>query len=282
MNVKAGEQATIPFTVDVLAQSYGRVNGQIHLVLTGASEKKTAYVLPFTFSITRPVSAATRNTLFFVLLLAGLIAPLLLLMFLSYRAAMFEHQPGLRAARLRVRVFADGTMRRIEETGAPPLTFVESDFEDAGIPPGRVRSFVWHDLMFHARWSWNPFAAPHGEVSVKGQYVTASDGSLRGRRHLTKGRVLLALPGTWIFALDPASEDDDADVRAVDGTVSVFIAAGAPFLQQAPRMMRSLREFFVQTHRTHRGAPRRQRIASTRGTELDAQLDRRVRRRAIR
>jgi hypothetical protein len=58
--------------------------------------------------------------------------------------------------------------------------------------------------------------------------------------------VPLTLPGTWVFALDSATEHVDDGVRAVDGTVSVFIAAGAPFRQQAPRMMRSLRDFFQQ------------------------------------
>jgi hypothetical protein len=148
---------------------------------------------------------------------------------------------------MRVRVFADGTMRRLEVNGPSlPLSFEEQDFEDAGIQAGRTRAFEWWDLSFEARWSWNPFAAPHGEVSVANRYVTASDGVLPGSRHFTKGRVPLALPGTWVFALDPASAQEDDGVRAVDGTVSVFIAAGAPFRQQAPRMMQSLRDFFRQ------------------------------------
>src|SRR6266550_9311329 len=233
-----------PFT---RSEAEGRVNGRIHLTMTGAGGKKTEAIVPFTFSLTRSISTTTRNTLFFILLLGGVIAPLLLLLALGYRAAAFKHPAGLRAARMRVRVFADGTMRRLEDTGAsPPLSFEEADFEDAGIPSGRVRSFDWCDLVFDARWSWNPFAAPNGEVSVDGQYVTASEGVLQGRRHLTKGRVPLALPGTWVFALDPETEQADDGVRAVDGTVSVFIAGGAPFRQQAPRMMKSLRDFFVQ------------------------------------
>jgi hypothetical protein len=247
VKVAAGGRAQLVFTVDVKAEADGRVNGRVHFTMTGLGGKKTEAVVPFTLALTHSISTTTRNTLFFVLLLGGVVAPLLLLLALGNRAAAFMHPAGLRAARIRVRVFADGTMRRLEESGAsPPLSFEETDFDDAGIDVGRVRSFEWCDLIFDARWSWNPFAAPHGEVSVDGHYVTASDGVLSGRRELTKGRVPLTLPGTWVFALDSATERVDDGLRAVDGTVSVFIAAGAPFRQQAPRMMKSLRDFFRQ------------------------------------
>src|SRR5439155_17713135 len=138
-------------------------------------------------------------------------------------------------------------LSRHEASGpAPPLSFVEDDFESAGTAPCRQRSFMLDDLEFRARRPANPFATPHGEVAVDGRYVTASDGVLRGRRHVTKGRVPLALPGTWVFTLDPEGADDAGQMRAVDGTVTVFIAAGAPFVDQAPRVMRSLTQFFAQ------------------------------------
>ena len=79
------------------------------------------------------------------------LAPLAFLLLLGHRAAAFEHPPGLRAARLRVRVFADGRLRRLEASGpSPPLSFVEDDFGSAGTAPGRQRSFTLDDLEFRA------------------------------------------------------------------------------------------------------------------------------------
>ena len=203
------------------------------------------------------MSTGKRAGVFLVLLLAGVGAPLLILFFFAYQSAAFEIPPGVRAARIRVRVFADGTIRRLESSGAtPPLELIETDFEDAGLAPGRVRSITWHDLAFHARSPRNPFGPPIGEVSVRGQYVTASGGVLRGGKRGTLGRVALALPGTWVFALDPEGDGGDEHLRAVDGALTVFIAAGAPFVDQAPRVMRSLTQFFAELARridTHGG-----------------------------
>ena len=55
---------------------------------------------------------------------------------------------------------------------------------------------------------------------------------------------MLFRSGTWIFELDPG-DVVEGDRRAVDGTVTVFIAAGAPFAEQAPRVMRSFTGFFA-------------------------------------
>jgi hypothetical protein len=243
-DVAAGRRAELPFAVHVRQQAYGRVEGRLHLVLTGANGRTTAAVVPFTFTMVRPVDTATRNELFVLLLAVGVVSPLVLLWVLGFRSAAFLLPGGVRAARLRVRVFPDGSLRRLEPSGeAPPFAFVEDDFHDAGIPPGRVRSFDWIDLRFDARGPLNPFVAPHGEVSVDGQFVTASEGVLRTRRSVTKGRVPLTLPGVWVFVLDPPIEQPK-DVRGLDGTVTVFIAPGAPFAVQAPRVMHSLEQFF--------------------------------------
>ena len=248
--VAAGKKATLPFSILVGTAGNGRVSGVLQLSLTGANGRKIVTPVPFSFNLAKPISTGTRNTLFLLLLLAGVGAPILLLYYFAYRSATLEIPPGLRAARIRVRVFADGSIRRITSFGAtPPLTLVEQDFEDAETEPGRVPWLEWHDLEIFARLPRNPLSPPLGQVAVRGQYVTASDGVLRGGRSGTFGRVPLALPGTWIFALDPDNTAGDEHIPAVDGTLTVFIAAGAPFVDQAPRVMKSLTQFFAQLAR---------------------------------
>lgn len=257
--VAPGKKTTLAFSVLVGTEGDGRVSGLLDLRLTGAGGKRIVTTVPFTFNITKPISTSTRNTLFLLLLVGGVGAPILFLYYFAYRSAALEIPPGVRAARIRVRVFADGSIRRLVETGeAPPLALVESDFEDAGTVPGTVRFLEWHDLEFFARVPRNPLSPPLGQVSVRGQYVTASDGVLRGGRRGTFGRVPLALPGAWVFALDPEANAGDEHLQAVDGTLTVFIAAGAPFVDQAPRVMYSLTQFFAQLARridTRAGAP---------------------------
>ncbi len=244
--VPRNANVTLPFAVRVGMRGEGRVRGVVYLRVTGPRGRAEMSAVPFTFSITRPVSAATRNGAFVVLLLFGLLAPLVLLWILGARAARFRHAPGLRVAQLRIRVFADGTMRRIGSDEAfPPLTFEDADFVDAGIEPGTTRAFRSHGLEFVARQSLNPFLPPYGCVRVPHRFVTASEGVLGGSGEVTTGRVPLVLAGTWIFVLDPAPAGDDSDLRAADGTVTAFIAAGAPFADQAPRMLASLRSFFA-------------------------------------
>ena len=246
VRVAAGRRTQLAFAVNAGEQADGRVSGRLHLQLTGSNGRTSEQFERFTFTMSRTVNTAKRNQLFFVFFIAGLLVPLLMLMWMGSRAAAFQLPTGIRVAHLRVRLFRDGSMRRIDEGGTtPPFSLDESDFEAAEVPAGRVRSFTWNELAFEARWSVNPFAAPHGEVSVPGQFVTASEGVFRGRRRSTKGRVPLTLPGVWVFALDPAPEEVDADLPGVDGTVTVFIAAGAPFVMQAPRVMRSLLAFFA-------------------------------------
>ena len=96
---------------------------------------------------------------------------------------------------------------------------------------------------------------------MRGQYVTASDGVLRGGRRRDVRPRSLALPGTWIFALDPDDTAGDDHIPAIDGTLTVFIAAGAPFVDQAPRVMRSLTQFFAQLARQIDGRGFRPRTA---------------------
>lgn len=249
-NVGPGGKATLGFTVQLGSQADGRVNGLIELRVTGVGNKHFQTAIPFTFKISRTVSSGKRAGVFVILLLAGIAAPLLILFFFGYRGAAFEIPDGLRAARIRVRVFGDGSIRRLEASGAtPPLALEEADFDDAGTALGRARTIKWNDLEFRARSPRNPFGPPIGEVDVTGQYVTASDGVLRGGRRGTIGRVPLALPGTWVFALDPDGDASDEHMQAVDGTLSVFIAAGAPFVDQAPRVMHSLTDFFAELAR---------------------------------
>ncbi|MFM8972649.1 MAG: hypothetical protein ACKOOG_08420 [Actinomycetota bacterium] len=256
--VAADGRARLGISVDVGAEGNGRVNGQLVLRVTGVNGRTLDTSVPFAFSVLPPVDAGARNLLFVVLLLAGIAAPLLLLLALARRDAAFVHPPGLRAARLRVRVYADGGLRRLTSSGeAPPLDFAEHDFVDAGLEPGRAHRFNWAELGFRAVWSWNPFAEPYGVVTAAGRFVTASEGTVAGAGPETDGRVPLTLPGTWIFELDPG-DIVEGDRRAVDGTVTVFIAAGAPFAEQAPRVMRSFTGFFAELaaaiHRRHLAA----------------------------
>jgi len=253
--VAADGRARLPFSITVEEQGDGRVNGQLVLRVTGVNGRTLDTSVPFAFSLLPPVDTGARNALFVVLLLIGIAIPLGLLLALSRRDATFVHPVGLRAARLRVRVYADGGLRRLTTTGeAPPLDFTEPDFTDARIAPGRIHDFTWAELRFRAAWSWNPFAEPYGVVAADGRFVTASDGTVRSDRPETDGRVPLTLPGTWVFELDPG-DIVEGDRRAVDGTVTVFIAAGAPFAEQAPRVMRSFTGFFADLaaaiHRRH-------------------------------
>ncbi len=74
----AGRGSSSPSTSK--ADADGRVNGRAHFTMTGAGGKKTEAVVPFTLAFTHSISTTTRNALFFVLLLGGVIAPLLLLL----------------------------------------------------------------------------------------------------------------------------------------------------------------------------------------------------------
>lgn len=235
-------RAELPFTVSVRTLGYGRVSGEVRLVVSGAGTPATI-VEPFAFSISAPVNAATRNLVFVALFAAALLVPLGLLWAMSRQAAVFRQPAGLRAARVDVRVYPDGTVRRFDGDGvAVPLELRPSDFVDAHVTEGRTRAFAWRDLEFAARWSWNPFAAPHGEVHTDGAHVAASEGTLRGRRRTTNGRVALTLPGTWIFTLGPPV--DDPGTRVVEGTVTAFVLADASFDYQAERIVESVRGFF--------------------------------------
>ena len=106
----------------------GRVSGVLELSLTGANGRKSVTPVPFTFNLAKPISTGTRNTLFLLLLLAGVGTPILFLYYFAYRSAAIDIPPGLRAPG------SGSSVRRRQHSAAcsfgatPPLTLVERDF----------------------------------------------------------------------------------------------------------------------------------------------------------
>jgi hypothetical protein len=242
----------VPVRITAAELASGTVNGNVRLQLArGSGDEPLATDIPVTFEMARDIDQAKRLALAVALLVAGLAAPLVLLVAINVATTRFQRLSAVRATRIPVAVTGRHQIVRTDG-GWRSLRLLGSDFHR--LEGGGRRRFRWGGLVFRARTSMNPFGEPYATVAPEG-------GTADVARSARATDLALGLTGSWLFLLDQdatnaATErwvsrhggERPADAPEIHGHVVAFVAEG-PVAAQATRLVEDMDERLPATAR---------------------------------
>jgi len=197
----------------------GFVNGEMIVNLKADGERTRQVRIPVRFEMQHPVGEVTQWTIFFVILIGGLLVPLLLLWLVSWLAARFANPDQLRWTSHEVLVTEAGIT--VTNSNRPLRDLITADSLGAmvDVPNTRSRQFHCGELTFTTKVPLLPWALPYAVVSANGKPVLGSGGE--ATRDLRTARVGFELNRTWVFAV--AEDRSTEDTVRLWGTLYVFV-----------------------------------------------------------
>ncbi|WP_426571346.1 vWA domain-containing protein [Aquihabitans sp. McL0605] len=207
--VRASQAIGVAVSADPKGTGNGAVVGEIQVRLKNATtgEVRTE-VVPYRFTMTRPIDRKKEAGILGGLILLGLAIPVGILYLINFLSRRFEPSDAVRCIRVPVVVTDHDVVRADGGTVLLPGEEVRL------VQVARARVFEAPGLRFAARMPPLPFSAVYGEVtSQDGQLLVADRGMRKGA---TAGFVSLGLGGTWVLTLD------SADDESVNGTLVCF------------------------------------------------------------
>lgn len=198
------------------------VSGEVDVTVKGGSETST-WTLPITAQFDRKVDTFTQTGVAVVLLVAGVLAPLLLMWLVGSLMARFRNPSDLKVAQYDVRITSAGVLG----PDGLPLVVDLDPFRPFADSEGNLRSFDVGATDFSARAPRSPFGAASGRASIEGRLSVGPDGSAGA-----DAIVPLALRSSWVLQADPSSirSTDDLNSGAdfsVSGALLLFLSLGA-------------------------------------------------------
>lgn len=246
LEVPAEGEVPLAIAADPVGTGRGEVTGTLTFALrSDADGDVIEEVVPFRFSMSRPIDRVEQVGLILLLTALGIISPLAILYLVNLANRRFDVDDSIRSHRGLVRVSPSGV---VPAGGGGRLV----DGTRVRIFSVRGRTLIEHeDLRLRARLAGSPFGAVYGEVTRHGSCVASDRGVWRKG---ASSRVSLGLGGTWVFTTSPAAlEAAVGDDWSVEGDLVCFFRAGE-FDAQVERMEERIGEdlpTFVDELRTH-------------------------------
>lgn len=198
------------------------VSGKLDVTVKGGSET-SEITLPITAQFDRKVDTFTQTGVAVVLLIAGVLAPLLLMWLVGSVMARFRNPSDLKVAQYDVRITSAGVLT----PDGSPLVIDLDPFRPFADGEGNLRTFDVGATEFAARAPRNPFDAASGRASIEGRLSVGPDGSAG-----SDAIVPLALRSSWVLQADPSSISSVDDLNSgsdfsISGTLLLFVSLGA-------------------------------------------------------
>ncbi|QDZ43198.1 vWA domain-containing protein [Corynebacterium sp. sy039] len=209
--LERGEQATFPLTIRSQELADGPVSGYLTVHFSDEQGNDAGETtIPVRGAMSAPVNAVTFTAVMFVVLVAALAIPLLILYLMKYVAGKMPSKPRVYAYRVPITQKGAGIYRA--DTGQPfNIDYAELISQNAYSLDSRSASAAGYQL--NVVLGLNPFTPAH--VVVNDPLSIADDGAQRNNQ----AQLPLAVHNHWFLTMNPNNEEDITLVMLADENI---------------------------------------------------------------